>query len=170
MKSVRTPLLVFVLLYVCFGIFVWLSVGALPPRVATHFGAGGQPNGWMSRQGYLRFTLIFGLAFPLFPALLLSLTRFLPDSCINLPNRDYWLAPERRKETFGFFSRQFVWLSCAMICFVSAMHFLVVHANGVPAPRLPGSWVFAAVVCFILAVLVWISRLLLHFYAPRGAS
>lgn len=38
----------------------------LPPRVATHFGIGGQANGWMSRKGFAWFSILFPLALSVF--------------------------------------------------------------------------------------------------------
>jgi len=37
----------------------WLVWDRLPARLATHFDAAGRPNGWMSPQGSLTFSLIF---------------------------------------------------------------------------------------------------------------
>ncbi len=34
---------------------------------------------------------------------------------INLPNKDYWLAPERRDETFAILSRRFLWVATATL-------------------------------------------------------
>lgn len=36
----------------------WQVWDRLPARMATHFGASGQPNGWMSREGALKFILV----------------------------------------------------------------------------------------------------------------
>src|SRR2546427_7634657 len=38
--------------------------------------------------------------------------RFLPVNSINIPNRNYWLAPERRVVTFDFLFRHLLWLAC----------------------------------------------------------
>ena len=35
----------------------WLVWDQLPLRMATHFGASGQPNGWMTREVSLEFAL-----------------------------------------------------------------------------------------------------------------
>jgi len=35
----------------------WLAWDQLPVRMATHFNASGQPNGWMSREVSLQFGL-----------------------------------------------------------------------------------------------------------------
>ena len=52
----------------------------------------------MERFKYLLFTI--GLAI-LMPGLVVGLSyaiRFMPNALINLPRREYWLAPERRQE------------------------------------------------------------------------
>ncbi len=41
----------------------------------------------------------FGLAMPK-----------MPNSIINLPNKDYWLAPERRQQTLDYMLSRFMWL------------------------------------------------------------
>jgi uncharacterized membrane protein len=88
------PLLLTVLLWTLFAAYVWTSAPQLPERVATHFGAGGEPNGWMSRAGHVRFTLLFGLIVPAFViAIFATMPRF-GDRWMNIPNKDYWLAPE----------------------------------------------------------------------------
>lgn len=40
------------------GLQYWLVWDRLPASMATHFGAAGQPNGWMSRETSLIFTLV----------------------------------------------------------------------------------------------------------------
>jgi uncharacterized membrane protein len=71
----------------------------LPEVVASHFNANGAPNGWMPRDSYV-WTMVGVVTFT--TALLagmFALIRYLPKGMVNLPNRDYWLAPERRAET-----------------------------------------------------------------------
>ncbi len=40
------------------GLQYWTVWNELPARMASHFGAAGQPNGWMSRETLLIFTLV----------------------------------------------------------------------------------------------------------------
>ena len=68
----------------------------LPEVVPSHFNAAGQVDGEMAKPA---FCLLFGglqalmlLGMPLLGCLL----RRMPDSLINMPNKEYWLAPERR--------------------------------------------------------------------------
>jgi uncharacterized membrane protein len=70
-----------------------------PGRVPSHFDAAGRPNAWSSRDEFffLQVGVTLGIA-----ALFIGLPwllRSTPASLINLPNKSYWLAPERREET-----------------------------------------------------------------------
>lgn len=111
MKSSYGAAFVLLLLYAFFlGYWAW-SGTQLPDRLATHFNGSGEPNGWMSRSASQTFMLVFGFLFPLFIILVCSATRFLPVSLINIPNRQYWLAPERRIEASNYLFRQSLWLA-----------------------------------------------------------
>ena len=54
----------FLLLLGVAALFVRQTSRDLPPLVATHFGAGGAANGFMSREFYLRFMLAFVVLLP----------------------------------------------------------------------------------------------------------
>ena len=85
----------------------------LPAKVASHFGASGAPNGWMPK-GPLVWTNIIVVAILtlLFLSTASSLHRY-PDSRINLPNKSYWLAPQRREETFAAITDYVLWFGSA---------------------------------------------------------
>ena len=70
----------------------------LPENVAIHFGRGGVPDSWMSRGASILF--VTGLTILIWAGFLVS-PRILEDTpakYISLPNRDYWLREENRKE------------------------------------------------------------------------
>jgi uncharacterized membrane protein len=163
MKTARGPALILGLLYFCFVSYLALSAGQLPERVATHFDGSGQPNGWMNRSFHLWFMLIFGLTFPLLIAVILFLARFLPDSLINIPHRDYWLAVERRADTFAYLFRQSLWFACLGVCFVAGIHFLIVRANVQPAARLSTPLLVSVAGAFLVSLAAWAIRLVRHF-------
>src|SRR4051812_2843603 len=69
---------------------------ALPVRLASHFDISGQPNGYQARGGFALTSISLQLfLIALFTSLPWLLQR-LPNQLINMPNRDYWLAPQRR--------------------------------------------------------------------------
>jgi uncharacterized membrane protein len=73
--------------------------GKLPDVVPSHFDAEGNPDGEITKSAYY---LLIGLVHAItafgFPLLILGMKR-MPVSLINIPNKDYWLAPERRDQT-----------------------------------------------------------------------
>jgi uncharacterized membrane protein len=91
---------------------VWWSP-QLPARVPTHFGPNGQPDGWSTpTQMIVSFV---GLQFTIAGAMVLLayFLSFIPDSMINVPNREYWLSPERREATLRDMRGFLGWMAIA---------------------------------------------------------
>lgn len=127
-------------LAVLYGLLVALvivSYSWLPERVATHFGFNGKPDGWMSRSTHTIFILGTAALLGLICAGSTYLTRFFADSSINLPNRAYWLAPERRHETHDKIFSLGLWIACLNTALLTALQVLVVRANRAIPVRLP---------------------------------
>lgn len=168
MKKASTPLVIFGLAYLVLIGLVTTSSPGLPDRMATHFGAGGQPDGWSSRASYVRFTMVFGLVFPLFAPAICYAARFLPDRLLNIPHRDYWVAPERRRETYGYLFRHSLWLAPLMAGFVIGMHLTTVHANRLAEPQLPTATTWAMTGILLAGIGIWLVPVIRHFKrAPR---
>ena len=164
MKTLFTPLLVLGLLYLCFFGYLATSGSQLPGRVATHFDSSGQPNGWLSRTALLRFTAVFGLAFPLFVPAMIYASRFLPDRLYNLPDRDYWLAPARRPETMAHLFRHSLWFSPMALCFVIGIHASIIHSNRLAQVHLSTPLVLALAGCLLAGTRFWAVSLMRHFH------
>jgi len=103
--------------------------GRLPERVATHFDFAGRANGWMSRevQTAAHIGIVLFLA-----AMLEGLARLgprLPDEMINLPQCDYWLAPERRAATHARLAAMVRLIGCLLMGFFLALFDQVYRAN-----------------------------------------
>jgi hypothetical protein len=139
----------------------------LPEKVATHFGADGQANGWMSRDAHTAMqigTTVFIAA--LFTALAQWLPR-LPDGLINLPHHDYWLAPSRRAETHAWLSGMLFWLGAALQVFLAFVFREVAHANLTAKPELRLNSLWLQVSLFIL-VAGLVVTLLFRFRRPES--
>src|SRR5690242_12009536 len=80
-------------------LFILISSRELPPIVASHFGADGVANGFMSRYAYVSFMLAVTVVTPLLVVLLPRILREISPNLLNLPHREHWLAPERREES-----------------------------------------------------------------------
>jgi RNA polymerase sigma factor (sigma-70 family) len=133
--------------------------------VATHFDWAGRPDGWMTHSHYLLVSLMFGCGFPLFFLAIGYLPRFLPINkfTFKIPNRDYWLAPERRDETFNYLFRHSLWQACFAAVFALALQLLVVQANHQTPPHFSSPLAWVAAGCFIAATAVLIGILFRHF-------
>ena len=80
----------------------------LPGQLAAHFNIQGDPDRFVSKAQFIWFQLRTMLVVILVSLPFQALFLILPPGMVNMPNREYWLAPERRKETmarlgdFGF--------------------------------------------------------------------
>src|SRR5258707_14206170 len=90
------PRLLFVLLLIVAPAVIFATSAPLPARVATHFARGGLANGWMTHDGYLTFILAFAGLLPASVVILLGVLPPAIGSRAGIPNRNYWLGPERR--------------------------------------------------------------------------
>ncbi len=81
----------------------------LPAKVASHFGASGQPNAWMDRDLFLGLYrgVVSGTAL-MFGFIFWVLLRAAPAG-INLPNKAYWMAAERREGALQFVRGSLLW-------------------------------------------------------------
>ncbi len=163
MKPSAIPISVLLVLCLAFlGFLAWTSQ-QLPERVATHFGTHGEPNGWMPKSSAVMMMGGFGLGLPLLFVTLSLLLRFVPPELVNLPQREYWLAPEHRDVTYAFISRQLIWLACMLVCFIAACNWLTVQANNTAPVRMPTDQFLIVLGTFLAALIVWIVNLLRQF-------
>lgn len=81
----------------------------------------------------------------------------------NLPNRDYWLAPERKEATFAFLDVQAMRFAVMMVAFLCFVHWLLVKANAAQPPQLGSSLFVPIPVAFLLASLAWAAAFALRF-------
>jgi len=163
MKKNAVPFIVLGLVCAGYLIFIAGSASLLPERVATHFGGGGEANGWMSRSMDLVFFGGLGVGLPLFFIVLSLAAGLLPARFVNLPHREYWLSPERRAQTRAYISRQMIWMSCLMVLFLAGIHCLTILANRVTPPHLPMGLLLALTGGFLSGVTAWSIVFTRHF-------
>lgn len=135
----------------------------LPDTVASHFGPGGQPDGWSSKT---ELFVVYGVVIvvTVAPFLLLPLLlRRIPDQYFNLPHKAYWLAPERREETVRIISAYLLWLGIATLALISHVMGVAMAANLEPEPRL-GDTFWWALGLYLGFVAVWLVAFIRHFY------
>lgn len=155
--------LLFVLFVAVAAAFVWLTSMRLPSMVASHFADSGAANGFMPRGVYAWFMLALVVGLPAFMVGLTWVSIANPKARINVPNKDYWLAPERRAETIEFLRTGILWFGFMLVAFLCYVHWLVVLANRVQPAQLANTWFIGGLVAFLAALLVWLKVFLGHF-------
>jgi uncharacterized membrane protein len=162
-RKVRVPQAVFVLLVFLGFLQARNFAAAMPGVMATHFGASGAANGWQSKEQFfvLEFVLLgvclligFGI-----PAIIAAA----PPSLVNLPNKEFWLAPVRRDHTLAVFRIQMAWFACALLTFLIVVNQLVFNANQSVPRHLNGAQFTMALVAFLSFVAIWTLRLIGYF-------
>jgi len=128
MRGTRLFLLGLVLVSLFEAARQWNSA---PARVPSHFDASGRPNAWASRDEmfFLQVGVTLGLA-----ALFIGIPRLLksaPASMINLPNKGYWLSPERRDETMERLASSFeVFASATVLLLIAVFELTSLASRG----------------------------------------
>ena len=149
------------------AVFFVASIPSLPSVVASHFSAEGVAGGFMPRDTYILFMGSVSLGLPLAIGVLLNQTHRLPISLINVPNRAYWLAPERADASRQYLARHGTLFAALLVVFMCFVHWQVIDANQTHPARLAGGRFIAGLVLFLLATVVWVGALYAHFRVPR---
>jgi hypothetical protein len=153
----------FLILFLLLALNLGLSgyyYAVLPPNVASEFNALGEPTKEMPKASFVIFN--FALLV-LLPAVLLTLGWLLPKLppwMIDLPHKDYWLAPERRAETAASLFVFMLWLTVGLESFVTSLLMLVYLAN-LGHPEIMRQAPFYLLGCFVAFMVLWAIR----FYA-----
>ena len=156
-------LVALIFLTVFAAVFVIYTTRYLPDRVATHFGGDNQANGWMSRDGYLLFILSFTIGISCLVSFVVGTLPGKFPQWINVPNRDYWLAPQRREESLRYLNAQGKRLGCLIVMMMLGMHYVILKANYMQPPMLPLSSFAPILVGFSVALVWWVIRLYRRF-------
>lgn len=130
----------FGVLVLCGLVQVGYYAPLLPDVVASHFGYQGMANGWMSKTLFIIVHLAMLVLIVLMR--MFSINFRLPQSkqFISLPQKDYWLADERREQTEAYIGQQFVQLSTNALVFILVL-----------------------MMVFMLYILIWVVKFYRHF-------
>jgi uncharacterized membrane protein len=168
-RKVRVPQAVFLLLVFLGFLQARNFAAAMPGLMATHFGASGSANGWQTKGQFfiveivmLAVCLLIGFGIP-------AIIAAAPPSLVNLPNKEFWLAPVRRDHTLAVFRIQMTWFACALLTFLIVVNQLVFNANQSVPRHLNGPQFTMALLAFLGFVAMWTIRLISHFSKTPAA-
>jgi hypothetical protein len=136
--------------------------------VAVHFDAAGRAAAFAPRGQYLTAVLVFALALPVAVVGIMAFA-YSRATDLKLPNRDYWLAPQRLERTRAFLITHSIWLGSIMVTLVCFVHWLVLDANLRRPPELSNSLFALGLGAFTVCVAVWVGTMMLVF-RRKGAD
>jgi uncharacterized membrane protein len=169
MQNSSLPKLIYVLLAAVGLVYFSFLYPQLPDPMASHFNASGTATAWMPKSGFFTLILVITLAASV-PVFLVprSLAKLSNDR-INLPNKEHWLAPERRIETMQYLGNQMGWFGCALLTLLLFGLYIAVAANFRPDHHFDSGSFYIVLGAFLAFILVWLVRLLSHFSrVPQG--
>jgi uncharacterized membrane protein len=145
---------VLIVVFVANLILAAVSLAVLPDRVAIHFGGGGRPDSWASREFHATIFLVLQVPFFLLFYFATHLTRGFPRRLVNIPHKDYWLREENLPEFDRKFGRYMAEFGVAIFVFFFCISLMAIQANLREPVRLDQTW-FLIVFCLYMVYTVW---------------
>jgi hypothetical protein len=157
------PKLIYALLAAVGLLYFSFLYPQLPDPMASHFNASGAATAWMPKSGFFMLIAVVALAASMPVFIVPRSIAKLPNDKINLPNKEYWLAPERRDETLQYFGNQMGWFGCALLAFLFCGLYNAVAANFRPDHHFDSGSFYIELGAFLAFITFWLVCLLSHF-------
>lgn len=153
---------VLLLMPIIAGLHAAFYYNALPERMASHFNSAGVADGAMGKDAFIAFYVgLVSFMVAVFSGTSVII-RSLPTGQINLPNRDYWLAPERRDATIRIIGDDLAGFGALTCCLIIALMEFTFRTNLTANPHLGQPPMFL-IVGFLIAEFMWLMRMVLRF-------
>ncbi len=123
----------------------------------------------MSKSNFFIFEFVILLLIVAEFALLPKLIEKMPNTLINLPNKDYWLTSERSNETFATIRQFFDWLSAGLLILFIAVNQLVFQAN-IKQIDLPTTPMWTILGLFLIFVVIWLTFFVFRFRIKKDEN
>ena len=162
----RLPKLIFALLALYAAVHFSAVYPQLPNMVASHFNGRGAANGWQTKQAFFGVLVIVSAVVAIVGFAIPKMISALPSQMVNLPNKNYWLAPERAAETMEFLENTFAWFACALFLFNILVFDYAIQINLNPQHPPSSARFWYVLAGFLAFVIVWTVRILAKFLRP----
>jgi uncharacterized membrane protein len=147
-----------------------VSLAIMPDQVAIHFGGGGRPDSWASKEFNAAIFLVLEVPFFLLFYFAASMTLGVSKKFLNVPNKDYWLQKENLplfQQKFGRFMAEF---GVAIFLFFFCISLLALLANLADPVQLDLRIFLIVFVAYMTYTIVWLVRLVQGLRIPSSQA
>lgn len=141
----------------------------MPDVMASHFDGNGRPNGWMTKTTFfgihVAMMMLMVISFLYFP----KQTRRFPTGRWSIPDRDYWFAPERVKETLRNIRIQMLVVGIATVLLLLATIQLAIVAN-LNTPTVLSPVLGWFLIAYFVFMAIWLVAFFRRFRRPPVTS
>lgn len=158
----------FAITWVMVSAFVLVTSNELPPEMASKFDMYGIASTVMTTRDNYRFTYLLTL-FMTSGTIVLAFAgvSIASTESINLPHKDYWLAPKRKHATMSYILSWGAIIGIATLLLLGAVHFAVVLAHRNTPPAMPVAALWAPIALYSLVVSWMVFQLWRRFRLPQ---
>ncbi|HET7108215.1 MAG TPA: DUF1648 domain-containing protein [Candidatus Acidoferrum sp.] len=163
MDDPRLPRFLYAFLFLACLLMMAYYYPQMPQRMASHFAADGSANGWQSRDAFFGLMFLVSSTSAIVGFLAPRQIAAKANARINLPHRDYWLAPERREQTMRYISAMMAWFACGILFVLISGTFLALRANLAADHRFNSAAMLAVLGVFLAGLFGTLFNFFRHF-------
>jgi serine/threonine-protein kinase len=137
-----------------------------PAQMAAHFNVQGNPDHFTTKEQFFSFelqTMLVVIGLGVLTQVFVAIT---PVERVNMPNREYWLAPEHRKQTIGLLGSFAATISGFILLAIQAGFELSVSANLHQPILFDAQAMFVVIAGFFVIVILMLFWLAISFRVP----
>ena len=163
MDDPRLPRMLYLFLVLVCLLMMAYYYPRMPLRMASHFGADGSANSWQPRKSFFLLSILICASSAVVTFLAPWQIASKSNARINLPNREYWLAPERRETTMRYIAATMGWFGCGLMSVLISGTFLALRANLAPDHRFNSEAMLCVMAAFLLSLMFLMLGFIRHF-------
>jgi uncharacterized membrane protein len=168
MSNTRLPNSIFFALVALGAVQVSFYAPRIPELLGSHFSRGGFVNGWQTKAAFFATELAMIILATVVSFGIPRIIAAAPVALINLPHKEYWLAPEQREDTLAYIRVWSAWFGCGLLAFLLFVMELVFRANLHTPPQFNNAAFVPALLVFVAFDTMAVLRLILHFSRTPG--
>lgn len=158
----KNSIILYGFLYVVNFLTIYNYYPLLPEKIATHFGSTNNPS---SYSGKTEFILLYSIIILFLTTMFWGINYLIKtggDSMVNLPNKKYWLAPERRDSTIDILRANMNFFGLLTFLFMLLNQVYIFEANLLPDIKLGDSF-WITFVAYMFLIMIWLIRMVKYF-------